>query len=114
MTDAEYEHWEQQLSISGEIIAERDLQDARFGVQNHVDAIACSANVMQVVRECAQANCEADVALGTVNWVNILDEEIAEAFEQAALGDQARLREELVQVAAVAVAWIECIDRRKK
>ena len=35
-------------------------------------------------------------------------EEVAEAFEEH---DPARLRSELVQVAAVAVAWVEKIDR---
>jgi hypothetical protein len=45
----------------------------------------------------------------TLKWVDILEEEVAEA---AAESDPAKLRAELVQVAAVAVAWIEAIDRR--
>lgn len=39
----------------------------------------------------------------------MLLEEVAEAFAES---DDARLRAELVQVAAVAQAWIESIDRR--
>ncbi len=44
-----------------------------------------------------------------VNWKTILLEEVAEAFAE---NDPATLRRELVQVAAVAAAWIEAIDRR--
>ena len=49
-------------------------------------------------------------------WLAILSEEIGEAA-QAALHDEfggraaGTLRDELVQVAAVAISWIECIDR---
>lgn len=42
-------------------------------------------------------------------WDGILLEEVYEALAEA---DPAKLRVELVQVAAVAVAWIEAIDRR--
>ncbi len=44
-----------------------------------------------------------------IPWQLILEEEVCEAFAES---DDARLREELVQVAAVACAWIEDIDRR--
>jgi NTP pyrophosphatase (non-canonical NTP hydrolase) len=47
-----------------------------------------------------------------LSWDKILVEEVAEAVEAAANGDLTALREELVQVAAVAVAWIEAINRR--
>lgn len=42
-------------------------------------------------------------------WRHILDEEVAEALAET---DPERLRAELVQVAAVAVQWIEALDRR--
>jgi hypothetical protein len=48
---------------------------------------------------------------GTLTWTHILEEEVCEALAET---DQERLREELVQVAAVACAWVECIDRRGK
>lgn len=39
----------------------------------------------------------------------ILDAEVCEAFDES---DSKKLRANLVQVAAVAVNWIEAIDRR--
>ena len=54
-------------------------------------------------------------------WVSILTEEVGEAAAEVNeanfvsgknRGDFSKLRAELVQVAAVAVAWVECIDRR--
>lgn len=72
-----------------DVLRERAAQDAKWGEQNHDDFV----------------------------WGGILGEEVGEAC-QAALhdrfgGDHAgTLRDELVQVAAVAVQWIECLDRR--
>jgi hypothetical protein len=40
----------------------------------------------------------------------VLDEEVWEAFAES---DPAKLRAELVQVAAVAFRWIEALDARK-
>jgi NTP pyrophosphatase (non-canonical NTP hydrolase) len=50
-------------------------------------------------------------------WLAILTEEVGECAQAAlhnGFGGKARgtLREELVQVAAVAVAWIDAIDKR--
>jgi len=46
---------------------------------------------------------------GRVTWRAILEEEVAEAYAET---DPEKLRAELVQVAAVAVKWVEAIDRR--
>jgi len=43
------------------------------------------------------------------DWCSILTEEFAEAMAET---DRAKLRAELVQVAAAAVAWIEDLDSR--
>jgi hypothetical protein len=43
-----------------------------------------------------------------LTWADVLNEEVAEALAATSV---AHLREELVQVAAVAVRWIEAIDR---
>jgi hypothetical protein len=84
-------------AVLGEVAAERDRQDAKWGEQNHVDG----------------------------DWSLVLAEEYGEACKEA-LGvrfspDAVRrgdhefaLREELLQVAAVAVAWVEAIDRRRR
>jgi NTP pyrophosphatase (non-canonical NTP hydrolase) len=44
-----------------------------------------------------------------VSWFGILMEEVYEAFAET---DPAKQREEMVQVAAVAVQIIKCLDRR--
>lgn len=58
---------------------------------------------------CARRDCASAFRVGKGTWRHILQEEVAEAFAEL---DPAPLREELIQVAAVAVAWIEAIDRR--
>lgn len=42
------------------------------------------------------------------DWFSILLEEVFEALEES---DRAKLRAEVVQIAAVAVAWVEKLDR---
>lgn len=48
---------------------------------------------------------------GAPTWRHLVLEEIAEAFQES---DPARLRDELIQVAALAVSWVEKIDARKE
>ena len=49
--------------------------------------------------------------IGQCTWLHILREEVFEAFAE---DDPAKLRAELIQVAAVAVQWVEAIDRAEK
>ena len=116
--------------IFDEINQERVRQDARWGEQNHPDVdrvLTERAGGCGVARMCekygiphpirAQANCDGAAEIGQATWAHILVEEIAEAVEAATLaqtgrGSRAALRKELVQVAAVAVSWIEAIARR--
>ena len=89
MTTNDDTYFDAQLEVLGDLMNERDRQDAKWGEQNHDDMI----------------------------WTAILGEEFGEAC-QAALHDRfggshaGTLRDELVHVAAVTVQWIECIDRR--
>ena len=46
---------------------------------------------------------------GAPTWVHLLREEMAEAFAE---GDPQRLEEELIQVAALAVSWVESLRTR--
>ena len=69
--------------------AERRRQDEKWGEQNH----------------------------GIMEWLSVLGEEVGEACQAANIhhwngGDITPLRTELVHVAAVALAAIECLDRR--
>jgi len=91
-----------------EVCDERDEQDDKWGEQNHPDGTGgerakAAADTCRKARQRAFSDED-----GT--WLHILGEEVAEAFAEA---DPEKLRVELVQVAAVAVAWIEAIDRRK-
>ena len=65
------------------VIAERLAQDAEWGEQNHAP----------------------------IKWLAILAEEIGEAAKCALEGRGIKYRNEMVQVAAVAVAAVECFDR---
>jgi len=79
-----------QTKVIAEVVEERGKQDAKWGAQNHSPA----------------------------EWCLILGEEVGEV-NRAALenhfkydgANYANYREELIQVAAVAVAMVECIDR---
>lgn len=46
---------------------------------------------------------------GKPTWVHLIREEVAESFQER---DPKRLAEELIQVAALCVSWVEKIDAR--
>ena len=102
--------------ILAEIAIERASQDATWGEQNHPNgtgpAVVWADWETQPaihVSDYARLRCQRAFAEGNGTWLHILLEEIAEAFAE---NDPARLRAEMIQVAAVAAAWVEAIDRR--
>jgi hypothetical protein len=92
--------------VLDEVYAERVAQNAKWGEQNHPDGTSRALRHFAIARRRA---CQRAAVAGTVTWRHIFDEEYAEACAEE---DPAKLRAELVQVAAVAVAWVEAIDRR--
>lgn len=93
-----------------EVEKERKKQDEKWGVQNHPSFAVnhdFAANTMLAsgIREMVDHAAKQ----GKLVWAYILSEECAEAFAES---DPVKLREELIQVAAVAVAWIERLDRQ--
>ena len=79
-----------EVDIFQEVFDERRRQDMRWGIQNH----------------------------RPMEWLGVLMEELGEVAKDTVenhwhpdAGSIANMREELIQVAAVAVAWIESIDR---
>jgi len=94
--------------VLAEVAAERAAQDARWGEQNHPDGTGNKSQQDQAER--AREWCQSAFGSGYGTWSDILAEEVAEANAER---DPARLRAELIQVAAVAVAWAEAIDRRQ-
>ncbi|HET6916630.1 MAG TPA: hypothetical protein VFH56_11125 [Acidimicrobiales bacterium] len=102
--------------VLAEVSEERVRQDAKWGEQNHFDGTGHDPTGFIQVRhhidpDDARTDCEASFSRGRGSWRHILTEEFAEAMAEA---DPGRLRAELIQVAAVAVAWVEAIDRRKE
>lgn len=105
-------------SVLYEVAGERTRQDAKWGVQNHPDLppfeeARATPNAWFGLPSADDARdaCEAAFSRGRGSYAHIFVEEVCEAVEAAY--DPAKLREELIQVAAVAVAWVECIDRRQ-
>lgn len=91
--------------VLGEIVAERVRQHDKWGEQNHPDGTSLRYDRHAIrAKEAVDRHAKA----GTVTYADILWEEVTEAFAET---DKARLREELIQVAAVAAAWVEKIDR---
>lgn len=48
---------------------------------------------------------------GGVTWMELIREEVAESFAES---DPDRLEEELIQVAALCVSWVETIQKRRE
>lgn len=94
-------------AVLDEIRVERENQDAKWGEQNHPDGTGGHGRLRDADQ--ARRECKRQFAEGSGTWLDILDEEVAEAYAE---DDPAKLRAELIQVAAVAVAWVEAIDRR--
>ncbi|KFU82915.1 hypothetical protein SAMN04489729_4256 [Amycolatopsis lurida] len=99
-----------------EVAEERGRQDAKWGRQDHADGTG--PDEPNQVRFCVTVAEAADFARWRTDlaarhdaptFADLLTEE---TFEALAEKDPAALRAELVQVAAVAVCWIEAIDRR--
>ncbi len=95
-------------AIAGEIAAERRRQVARWGRQDHVSVGPAGTEPFAPVVARWRAVNDARMESGAHSWDAILLEEVFEALVEA---DPVRRRAELVQVAAVAAAEIEAIDR---
>lgn len=105
-------------SVLKEVAEERKRQEALWGAQNHHDGtgpltLFLGARVPEEhtyadIRSRATDLTEWNSNSGRLSYADIFLEEV---FEALAESNQDRLREELVQCAAVAVAWVEKIDR---
>lgn len=89
------------------VISERFAQHKKWGEQNHSDGTGRAADVDNANR--AKALTDRHAETGDLTWRDILAEEF---FEALAESDEDALKTELVQVAAVATAWVEAIERR--
>lgn len=98
-----------------EVLQERHRQNEKWGEQNHPDFNEAELTdyakmVAGHEADSARAECQRFADLGQCSFNLILREEVMEAAAERT--DPQALRTELVQVAAVAVQWVEVLDRR--
>jgi len=94
-----------------EVRYERQIQTEKFGQESHPDGVGLDLNISGTADQCmnrAKAACDDCANDNSITFWDILFEEVMEAN---AATDKANLREELIQIAAAAVAWVEKIDR---
>ncbi|MES9604270.1 nucleoside triphosphate pyrophosphohydrolase [Actinomadura sp. NPDC000929] len=89
-----------------DVAAEREAQDRKWGVQEFPDGTGPGfiAPAEEAKQECAAA-----WSRGELTWRHILTEEFYEALAES---DPRSLRNELIQTAAVALKWVQSLDRR--
>src|SRR5882672_9602900 len=92
-------------SVLAVVAQERYNQTCKFGVQDLPNGTSLE-NKARADR--ARVVADSNDYFGKLTWADILREEVAEAMAEE---DPVLLRAELVQVAAVAVAWIEALYR---
>ena len=96
--------------ILSNVFSEVRRSTVQHGDQSHLpNGTAWASDNLDSVR--ARRDCEMAFASGRGSWRHILREEFHEALNES---DPVLLRAELVQVAAVAVKWIDAIDRNTR
>lgn len=90
-----------------DLVEEMERQDAKWGEQNHPDGTEVS--IYKPHADYARSECEKAFAAGKGTWLHILREEVLEAFAEE---DREKLKNELLQIAAVCIQWRRAIDRR--
>ncbi len=96
--------------VLDEIVAERVRQEDRWGESNHPDTYPHFHYWMAPAERFKEIT-DGRARAGVCSYTDVLLEEVAEAIDEARAGNKRALREELIQVAAVAVKWVEKIDR---
>jgi hypothetical protein len=92
-----------------EVAWERIRQDKKWGEQNIPDGTG--SDTMRLMADLTKKMCQEAEGTPEKNWAKILLEEVFEAAEEV---DEEKLETELIQVAAVAVEWVEGIRRRRQ
>lgn len=95
-------------AVEGDVRREREAQTDKWGEQNHPDGITQATVITSLDLASAYKDLNDH---GDRSWQTILLEEVYEALSET---DPDKLREELIQVAAVAMTWAEAINRRKR
>lgn len=95
------------LAVLDEVLAERGTQELKWGHQDHPDGTG--SHTSKTLATAARNACERAFEENRGTWRHILAEEFHEAISEE---KPEHLRAELLQVAAVAVAWVQAIDKR--
>ncbi len=99
---------ERTLDALALVRAERARQDAKWGGGRDSPDGTGTPTQVDRARQARDA-CDLAAREHRKTWRHILVEEVSEALAEKS---ETRLRAELVQVAAVATAWVEAIDAR--
>jgi hypothetical protein len=94
------------VRILREIATERERQQNRFGLVVIPHGTGTGPDKLAAIQ--TKSACQNAMRQGTCTWKHVLREEVFEAFAES---DPDTLRAELIQVAAVATAWVEAIDQ---
>lgn len=97
-------------SIATEAVEEIQAQMRKWGIDRVHPGVGPGDYVVVNVARMLERVSRVSQDVTETTWANILGEEVGEAIR--AEGEEAR-RAELVQVAAVALAWIDAIDRAR-
>ena len=100
------------------VFAERQAQEVRYGAVNLTTQSGSDPNTRWLlpyttdsaaqIQQRLRADYEDYEAEEPVTWLHLVREEICEAFQES---DPTRLAEELIQVAALCVSWVERLVR---
>ena len=102
--------------VLGEVLAKRSAQDEKWGQQD-LSVVTWQGRRSMAYAEAVsemlwdQDFCDEAASEGVASWFLIARKELQEALEAATRGDRDATRAELIQLAAVAVAAVEAIDR---
>ncbi len=107
--------------VLADVAEERCRQVDRYGTNDDLESGTgpdtrwllpfTAASATAVESELRNEYLEYEEDAGKPTWVHLVREEVAEAFAES---DPVRLRAELVQVAALAVSWVERLDESVK
>lgn len=90
-----------------DVLEERLRQQRVWGDQVHPDGTGSPSQ--RATAGFARLTCDNASARGEVTWCQILTEEIAEAFAES---DPVKLKQELIESAAVILNWVTAISLR--
>ena len=101
-------------AVLEKVFEERQAQEARYGLDNETTQSGTGPETRWLepftgasateVQEALRRDYEGFEDEAPVTWLHLVREEIAEAFQE---DDPERLAEELIQVAALCVSWVE-------